>query len=299
MNPIDLKRPDWIRGKIPCSEGFSDVKGILAGLNLTTVCIEADCPNRGECWDKKHATFLILGEVCTRGCGFCNISRGAPSEVDPGEPERVARAVKGLGIKYAVITSVTRDDLEDKGAGEFAKTANAIKAFRPGTLVEFLIPDFDGNKALIEKAAFSGACVIGHNIEVPENMYPAVRSGADYTRSLGVLRVLADLRDKGADIFVKSSMMIGLGEKEADIIATLEDLKASGVDILYLGQYLSPSKAHHPVKKFYEPVEFGRLEQEARELGFKAVFAGPMVRSSYRAYEAYLSAKNTPLTIAT
>ena len=291
MNPINPNRPDWIRGKVSWSEGLKEVKGILAELKLTTVCIEADCPNKGECWEKKHATFMILGDVCTRGCNFCNLTSGDPSEPDLSEPERVAKAVKELGIKYAVITSVTRDDLDDKGAGQFEKTVKAIKSICPDVLVEFLIPDFDGSKALIEKVAFSGADVVGHNIEVPENMYPAVRPRSDYTRSLGVLRVLSDLKKKGADILVKSSLIIGLGEEEEGIMTTLKDLKASGVDIVYIGQYLSPSKRHSPVRRFYKPAEFDKLEQKTRQIGFKSVISAPMVRSSYRAHEAYLACK--------
>lgn len=252
-----------------------------------TVCIEADCPNKGECWKDKHATFMILGNVCTRGCNFCDVSSGKPLPPDVTEPERVAGAVMELGIRYAVITSVTRDDLDDRGSGQFERTVKAIKSLSPETLVEILISDFSGIRELIERTAFSGACVIGHNIEVPASIYPAVRPGAHYARSLGVLRTLSDLRERGAGIFVKSSIIIGLGEKYGDIVRTLRDIRCSGADIVYIGQYLSPSREHLPVEKFYEPGEFRDLAGEARGMGFGSVLSGPMVRSSYKARLAY------------
>jgi lipoyl synthase len=281
------KRPEWIRAKAPFGDEAEKVAGILKDLDLVTVCVEADCPNKGECWKDKHATFMILGNVCTRGCNFCDVSSGTPRDPDGTEPERVARAVSELGIRYAVITSVTRDDLDDRGSGQFERTVKAIKKISPGTLVEILIPDFSGISELIKRAAFSGACVIGHNIEVPASIYPAVRPGADYARSLGVLRALSDLREKGAGIFVKSSLITGLGEKYGDIISTLREIRSAGTDIVYIGQYLSPSREHLPVEKFYEPGEFSALAEEARSMGFGSVLSGPMVRSSYKACLAY------------
>lgn len=284
-----LKRPKWIRGKVSWDENFSEVQSLLKGLKLKSVCTEGACPNRGECWQRKHVTFMILGDVCTRGCLFCNVAGGAPDKPDPEEPEKLSLAVKKLNSKYIVITSVTRDDLPDKGAGHFERAVDEIKKNSPEALIELLIPDFGGEHALIEKAAYSGAKVIGHNIEVPEALYKKVRPRADYRRSLGVLKTLSALKGSGAGILVKSSMILGLGEKEEDIIITLKDLKNAGSDIVYMGQYLSPSKKHWPVMKYYSPEEFTLLKEKAKRIGFKAACASPMVRSSYQAQEAYLS----------
>ena len=284
-----MKRPAWIRGKISWSNSFEEVSGILKELNLNTVCSEAACPNRGECWEKKHATFMILGSTCTRGCLFCNIREGWLEAPDTTEPERIAEAIKKLSIKYAVITSVTRDDLEDKGTGHFVETVRCIKSLCPNVIIELLIPDFGGEINLLKEVAFSGVEVIGHNIEMPQKMYPAVRPRSDYIRSLNVLRNLSDMKQQGADILVKSSLIIGLGEEEGDIVRTLEELKEVDVDIVYIGQYLSPSASHWPVEKYYTPQEFILLEEKALKLGFKAVNAGAMVRSSYRSYETYLA----------
>lgn len=286
-----MKRPEWIRGKVSWSDSFEEVNSVLRELKLNTVCNEAACPNRGECWDDKHATFIILGSTCTRGCLFCNVEEGALDSPDKSEPERVAEAVKKLNIKYAVITSVTRDDLLDKGTEHFVRTVRSIKSLCPDTVIELLIPDLDGNPDFLKKIAFSGAEVIGHNIEMPDNMYPQVRPRSDYTRSLNVLRLLGGLKEAGSDILVKSSLIIGLGEEESDIKRTLEDLKAAGVDIVYIGQYLSPSKEHWPVKRYYTPEEFKCFEKDAEKMGFSAVLSGPMVRSSYNAYATYLDIK--------
>ena len=286
-----MKRPEWIRGKVSWSDSFEEVNSVLRELKLNTVCNEAACPNRGECWDDKHATFIILGSTCTRGCLFCNVEEGALDSPDKSEPERVAEAVKKLNIKYAVITSVTRDDLLDKGTEHFVRTVRSIKSLCPDTVIELLIPDLDGNPDFLKKIAFSGAEVIGHNIEMPDNMYPQVRPRSDYTRSLNVLRLLGGLKEAGSDILVKSSLIIGLGEEESDIKRTLEDHKAAGVDIVYIGQYLSPSKEHWPVKRYYTPEEFKCFEKDAEKMGFSAVLSGPMVRSSYNAYATYLDIK--------
>ncbi|MFQ5952292.1 MAG: lipoyl synthase [Candidatus Omnitrophota bacterium] len=279
-------KPNWIRGKVSWEEDFEKVRKLLDELKLNSVCVSAACPNRGECWQARHVTFMILGKICTRGCSFCNITGGSPEEPDPNEPENIAEAVKKLGVKYVVITSVTRDDLFDKGAGQFIKTIWAIKKNVPEALVEVLIPDFGANEMLLSEMIFSGADVIGHNIEMPEALYADVRPKAYYARSLEVLSILKR-RSSGTPI--KSSIIIGLGEKEDDIFRTLEDLKDTGVDIVYIGQYLSPSRDHWPVKKYYGPSEFHSLRKKAREMGFKVVLSGPMVRSSYRAYESYLA----------
>ena len=282
-----LDRPAWIRGKVAWDKNYSDVKELLRSLNLHSVCDEAACPNRGECWQKRHVTFLIMGRKCTRNCLFCNVLSAKPEKPDPHEPENVARAVRELGAEYIVITSVTRDDITDKGAGHFFETVREIKKENPLALVELLIPDFGAEKGPLEKVAFSEAVVIGHNIEVPRALYAETRPGADYDRSLEVLKALDSHRKSGADIFVKSAMILGLGEPEDEVLGTLEDLKGAGVDIVYLGQYLRPSPDHWPVKKYYTPGEFDRLGEAAEKMGFRAVFSGPMVRSSYRARASY------------
>jgi len=290
-----LPRPGWIRGKLSWDDNSGEVRKLLKGWNLNSVCVEAACPNKGECWQARHVTFMILGGVCTRGCLFCNVAGGAPLDPAPDEPRNIAMAVKKLGVKYVVITSVTRDDLGDRGAEHFVNTVREIKTNVPEVKVELLIPDLDADPGLLRKIAASGAEVIGHNIEMPEDLYPAIRPKASYRRSLDVFRHLVEMKKQGADIFLKSSIIVGLGETEEDIYRTLKDLKDEGVDIVYLGQYLSPTCDHWPVNKYYTPAEFKSLEAKAREMGFRAVNAGPMVRSSYRAYEAYFAAKNTDI----
>ena len=279
-----MTKPDWIRGRVSWSEDLGKVRDLLQGLSLNSVCVSAACPNRGDCWKERHVTFLIMGNTCTRCCRFCNIREGHPKELDPKEPENISKAVKELGAKYVVITSVTRDDISDKGAGHFLKTVNAVKKRTPEAMVEILIPDFDANETFLSEMAFSGADAIGHNIEMPENLYPEIRPRADYARSL---KTLAILRKKAGNIPIKSSIMLGLGETEEDILRTLDDLKGEGVDIVYLGQYLNPSRDHWPVKRYYNPSEFHFFRKKAREMGFKAAMSGPMVRSSYRAYDSY------------
>lgn len=283
---VETERPSWIRGKASWSAGHEKVKGLLSELSLTSVCEAAACPRKGECWSEKHVTFMILGDTCTRACLFCNVKKGAPPVPEASEPSNVARAVKDLGIKYAVITSVTRDDLKDKGTGHFVMTVKKIKELSPGTLVELLIPDMDADKVLLEKIALSGAEVIGHNIEMPEKLYRPIRPKSDYQRSLRTLTILKD-SSKGA--LVKSSLIIGLGESEEDILGTFKDILRTGAEILYIGQYLSPSKNHSPVVKYYTPEEFQVLKKKAEALGFRYVSAGPLVRSSYKAHEAYFA----------
>lgn len=286
MDMFDNTRPPWIRGKAPRREDRERVESIVSDRGLNSVCVSAACPNKGECWKAGHVTFMILGDVCTRGCLFCNIDGGVPSRVEPDEPGKIAAAVKELGVKYAVITSVTRDDLADKGTSRFFETVKHIKNISPETRVELLIPDLDASESLLQQIAFSGAEVIGHNIEMPERFYASVRPRADYRKSLRTLSLLAGMK-KRAGILVKSSLITGLGEIGDDINKTLNDLKGAGVDIVYIGQYLSPTKKHWPVKRYYTPEEFSALDATAKDMGFKAVMAGPMVRSSYRAYETY------------
>lgn len=269
--------------------GGSDAVGeVLRRLSLNSVCVDAACPNKLECWGKRHVTFMILGRNCTRACSFCNVKGNIPDVVDTSESRSIAQAVSELTMGYIVITSVTRDDLADKGAGQFVATVGEIKADASETLVELLIPDMDADPGLLKRIAFSGAEVIGHNIEMPESLYPLVRPEASYARSIQTLTLL---REYSPDIPVKSSIIIGLGETKEEIIRTIRDLKDAGVDILYIGQYLSPSRDHWPVKKYYTPEEFQMFEQEAGNIGFKVVRSAPLVRSSYKAHESYLAYK--------
>ena len=284
-----MTRPNWIRSRIMFGNSSERFRSVLADFALNTVCVEADCPNKGECWDSGNVTFIILGDTCTRDCRFCNVKKGSPEKPDPGEPKKIAEAVKKLGIRYAVLTSVTRDDLQDAGSGHFVSTVASIKEICPDVPIEILIPDFFANTELLKKVLSSGAGVIGHNIEMPENLYPVLRPKADYGRSLDVLEKPCSLRGFNSKILIKSSIMLGLGETESDVLVTLRDLKVTGTDIVYIGQYLSPSGGHWPVKKYYTPEEFSRFEEVCIDLGFRAVLSGPMVRSSYRAYETYLA----------
>lgn len=275
-----IKVPSWIRGKISWHENFRKVQELLRESNLKTVCVEAACPNRGECWENKHVAFMILGETCTRGCKFCDVSGGTPKAPDTFEPKKIAKAIKKLNTKHAVITSVTRDDLPDGGAEHFVNTVKEIKKNSPEITIELLIPDFNAKAELLEKIAFSGAEIIGHNIEMPEALYSEIRPKADYAKSLCVLSRLNVLKKQGARIQVKSFVMAGLGETREEIYCTLADLKDSGVDIVYIGQYLSPSLKHWPVKKYYTPQEFKFFEEKAHKIGFTKVCSGSMVRSS-------------------
>ncbi|MFH1304961.1 MAG: lipoyl synthase [Candidatus Omnitrophota bacterium] len=280
-------KPSWIRRKVTRNKPSGEVGSVLRALKLNSVCEHAACPNISECWGNKDVTFMILGNICTRGCRFCNIDPDdvLPATPDSDEPRRIAEAVKKLGMRHVVVTSVTRDDLEDKGSEYFLNTVREIKHAAPEAGVELLIPDLGGDRELLERIAFSGADIIGHNIEMPRVMYPAVRPRSDYEVSMKTLGTLSSMKKTGANILVKSSMILGLGEEEGDISRTLKDLKNAGVDILYLGQYLAPSRMHWPVKRYYRPEEFTSFEKEARATGFPAVLAAPFVRSSYRAAE--------------
>jgi lipoyl synthase len=282
------RRPDWIRAAVPAGNCYETFKNVLNDFGLNTVCVEADCPNRGECWDTGSATFIILGDICTRDCGFCNVKKGAPEDPDPEEPQKIAEVVRKLEIEYAVVTSVTRDDLPDGGTEHFTRVVRAIRKISPAVPVELLIPDFSAKEELLGKIAASGAHVIGHNIEMPESLYSSLRPSSGYRNSLNTLKCLAGLRNDGAKIFVKSSIMLGLGETDSDILKTLRDIRGAGTDIIYIGQYLSPSKEHWPVNKYYTPEEFSHFHKICLDMGFRSVSAGPMVRSSYRARETYL-----------
>jgi len=277
-----LRKPPWIRTRLPAGDTFASTKAILQGLRLATVCQEALCPNIGECWGHGVATIMLLGEVCTRGCRFCAVTTGNPKGfIDPTEPERVATAVQLLKLKYVVITSVDRDDLPDQGAGHFAKCVNAIKRRLPEVQVEVLIPDFSAIESSLDTLLESEPDVIGHNIETVRRLTPVVRDRrAGYDQSL---KVLAYIKQKRPEKYSKSSIMLGLGETKEEVIETMKDLRAAGVDFLTLGQYLQPTKKHLPVVEYVAPEKFMEYGHLARSLGFKGVASAPFVRSSYRA----------------
>jgi len=282
------KRPFWIKKRISWDARPEEVRSVLDEFKLNSVCVSAACPNRSECWKEKQVTFMILGKNCTRSCKFCNIRKDPPEKVDIQEAGRIARAVKKLGIKYVVITSVTRDDLPDFGSDQFIWTVRSIKEKVPGVQVELLIPDMNADEKLLKEIAASGADVIGHNIETPLELYQTVRPGAGYKRSLNVLKILSKYC---TTIPIKSSMIVGLGETKPGILSTMKDLRNAGVDIIYLGQYLSPTREHWPVTKYYTPEEFKLLKDEAVKLGFPVVCSAPMVRSSYKAESAWRRAQ--------
>ena len=260
------------------------VEEILEGLNLNTVCREANCPNIAECFSRSTATFMILGTNCTRSCRFCNVISGSPQPPDPQEPENIAQAVVALGLKYAVITSVTRDDLPDGGAGHFAKVINAVKRAAPGTIIEVLIPDFAGDTAALKTVTDAAPCVISHNMETVRPLYAQVRAQAEYQRSLDLI---AKVKQLNPGISTKSGFMLGLGETEDDVDNLLKDLFGVGCEMLTIGQYLAPTGMHAPVREYVSPARFDALGQRAREIGFKFVASAPLVRSSYRAGEVF------------
>ncbi len=268
---------------MPSSGEFFRVAEIVRAGRLHTICESARCPNIGACWELRTATFLVLGDTCTRNCAFCAVAKGTPPPLDPGEPGRVAEAVVSLGLAYAVVTSVTRDDLPDGGAGHFAAVLEAIRAASPKTRIEALIPDFGGDPAALTKVLAAGPDVLNHNLETTESLYPAIRRPREnYGRSLGVLRAA---KSRGA--LTKSGLMIGLGESEADVLAVFADLRRAGCDLLTVGQYLQPTAAHPAVARYYTPEEFEALAAAARRAGFREVVSGPLVRSSFEAGRLY------------
>ncbi len=278
--------PPWFEQEIPEEAALKRMR-LVSGLQVNTVCREAKCPNIGHCFKKNKLTFMILGDTCTRSCRFCGVKKSFVPErlpFDPDEPQRIADAVKELGIKYAVITSVTRDDLSDGGAKQFAETIKCIRKVDAGIKIEVLIPDFRGDEACLKQVLSEHPEVLAHNIETVNSLYPQLRPEADYRRSLGVLK---SARELAPAVNTKSSLMLGLGEKKAEVVATMEDLRYNGCDILALGQYLSPSDDHYPVKEFIGIQRFREYKRIGAELGFKAVFSGPLVRSSYHAEELY------------
>lgn len=279
------KKPYWLKVKFPSHQNFFYISNTLKKGRLNTICQSAKCPNIAECWSQKTATFLILGDICTRGCAFCAVEKGFPSSPSPDEPAQVAEAVSMFGLRYAVITSVTRDDLSDGGASFFAETITEIKKKTPGVKVEVLIPDFKGDEKALEKVSRAQPGIINHNLETTERLYPRInRPRENYHRSLYVLKNAKEMGN-----ITKSGLMIGLGEKKEEIIRSLSDLREASCDLLTIGQYLQPSKKHAPVRKYYTPQEFEHLKRIALSLGFRDVESGPLVRSSYKAHKMYSS----------
>jgi lipoic acid synthetase len=274
-----------LKVRLPSQKSFFEVSALLKKSRLHTICQSAKCPNLGECWTARTATFLILGDTCTRDCAFCAVKKGRPAPPSEDEPEQVAEAVAGLGLRYAVVTSVTRDDLPDGGAGLFARTVRAVKTRRPRARVEVLVPDFRGNEDALGAVIGAGPDVLNHNLETTEPGYPRIdRPRENYRRSL---RLLEAAKKLGA--LTKSGLMVGLGENRTEIEQTLSDLRQAGCDLLTIGQYLQPSRRNPPVERYYSPEEFEVLRAQALSLGFREVAAGPLVRSSYRAHRLFLS----------
>jgi len=275
-------KPEWLKVRAPGSENYHRLKTLMRGLGLHTVCEEANCPNIGECWHHGTATFMILGDTCTRSCGYCNVVHGAPKPPDPQEPVKVASAIHALDLSYVVVTSVDRDDLPDFGASHFARTILETRARIPGCRLEVLIPDFQGNDAALRTVLDAGPDVLNHNIETVPRLYRTARPGGRYDRALGVLRRAQEMAPA---IPTKSGLMVGLGEEWDEVVATLRDLRAAGCRIVTIGQYLRPSAANLPMMRYYTPAEFGELKRIALDFGFGHVESGPLVRSSYHAHE--------------
>jgi len=281
---LRTKKPSWLKVKLPTHKNFFEVSALLNKKGLHTICQSAKCPNISECWSKKTATFLIMGDICTRNCRFCAVKSGKPKDLSPEEPARVAEAVEAMRLKYAVITSVTRDDLKDGGAAFFAETVTAVKEKSPDVKVEVLIPDFRGDAEALKTVIESRPSIINHNLEVPYPLYPYInRRPRFYSRSLKLLE-----RAKEIGAYTKSGIMVGLGESYQQIIQTLKDLRNVSCDLLTIGQYLQATKSNLPVHKYYSPNEFNVLKSKALGMGFKQVESGPLVRSSYRAHELYI-----------
>jgi lipoic acid synthetase len=281
--PIQRK-PDWIRVKAPGSKGYAETSRIVREHGLHTVCVEASCPNIGECWEQKHATFMILGDTCTRACAFCNVKTGLPGPLDAGEPARVADAVAKLGLNHVVVTSVDRDDLADGGAQHFAAVIRAIRAATPGTTIEVLTPDFLRKDGAIETVAAARPDVFNHNLETVPSLYLTVRPGARYFHSL---RLLQKVKELDPLMFTKSGVMVGLGEERNEVLQLMDDLRTAQVDFLTIGQYLQPSRKHHPVARFVTPDEFKAYETIAYAKGFLMVSSTPLTRSSHHAGEDF------------
>ncbi len=290
--PLRQAKPEWLRAKAPVGDNFHNLKQLARGLGLHTVCESAQCPNIGECWNHHTATFMLLGDICTRRCGFCAVPKGRPQAIDWDEPRRVAEAVARLGLKHAVITSVNRDDDNIGGAQIFAETIREVRRLVPDCRVEVLIPDFQGLEEALGIVLEASPDVLNHNTETVPRLYRAVRSGARYQRTLDLL---ANAKRLAGEMVTKSGVMVGLGETSEELIEVFRDLGSRGVDILTIGQYLRPSRDHLPIARFYTPGEFQFLKDEAMRFGFRHVESGPLVRSSYHAHEQ-AEATATPST---
>ena len=276
-----VKKPKWLRVKLPVGKKYTELRGLVDKYKLNTICTSGSCPNMGECWGEGTATFMILGNICTRSCAFCGVQTGRPSAVDWAEPEKVANSIKIMKIKHAVITSVDRDDLKDMGSIIWAETVNAIRRINPNTTLETLIPDFQGNTRNLDRIVEVAPEVVSHNVETVSRLTRKVRVQAKYKTSLDVLRYL---KDQGINR-TKSGIMLGLGEREEEVLETLNDLREAKVDVVTIGQYLQPSKKHLPVHSFVTPDQFKTYETYALDLGFRHVESGPLVRSSYKAHK--------------
>ena len=282
--PARERKPPWLKVRISNSPVFHETRRLMRRLQLNTVCEEAACPNIGECWAQKHATVMILGAVCTRACAFCNVATGTPDAVDRDEPDHLAEAIAELGLRHVVVTSVDRDDLDDGGAGHFAACIRALRSHAPETTIEVLTPDFRRKHGAIEAVTDARPDVYNHNLETVPSLYRRVRPGASYRHSLDLLR---RVRERDASIFTKSGIMLGLGEGRAEVLRVMDDLRASEVDFLTMGQYLRPTKRHIEVARYVEPAEFDDYAAEARERGFLLVASSPFTRSSYHAEEDF------------
>ena len=280
--PVRQPKPEWLRAKAPVGDNFHNLKKLARGLGLHTVCESAQCPNIGECWNHRTATFMLLGDICTRRCGFCAVPKGKPEAIDWEEPQRVAEAVAALGLKHAVVTSVNRDDDNVGGAKIFAETIRQIRALTPDCRVEVLIPDFQGLEEPLRIVLDARPDVLNHNTETVPRLYRVVRSGARYQRTLDLLE---NAKKFSPGMVTKSGVMVGLGESMDELVEVFRDLGGRGVDILTVGQYLRPSKDHLPIARFYTPAEFRQMKEEALRFGFRHVESGPLVRSSYHAHE--------------
>jgi lipoic acid synthetase len=283
-----LKKPDWIRVKAPVSRGYGETRAIVRANGLHTVCEEAGCPNIGECWDKKHATFMLMGDTCTRACAFCNVKTGLPGPLDEAEPGRVAEATAKLGLKHVVVTSVDRDDLDDGGGAHFAAVIRAIRARCPITTIEVLTPDFLRKEGAVETVVAARPDVFNHNLETVPSKYLTVRPGARYFASI---RLLQQVKELDPAMFSKSGIMVGLGEERNEVLQVMDDLRAADVDFLTIGQYLQPTRKHHPVVRFVPPEEFKAYETIAYAKGFLMVSSSPLTRSSHHAGEDFARLK--------
>ncbi|MEE9317186.1 MAG: lipoyl synthase [Rhodospirillales bacterium] len=278
-NPV-LRKPPWIRVKAPTSKGYGETKALMRELGLNTVCEEAACPNIGECWERKHATVMILGDICTRACAFCNVATGKPGAVDAKEPENLAVSVAKLGMRHLVITSVDRDDLADGGADQFVRCVRRIRETTPDTTIEVLTPDFRDKPGALEAVIAAGPDVFNHNLETVPRLYPSIRPGARYFESL---KLLENAKTLDSQIFTKSGIMVGLGEERDEILQVMDDLRSADVDFLTIGQYLAPTRRHAPVDRFVTPAEFDEFRQIGEKKGFLRVASSPLTRSSYHA----------------